>query len=276
MFQQSGHGPLDLRWRIFGISVCIKFSFWVVWLLLGLYVLELDWGRLGVWVGVLLVSDLVHELAHAIVGRLFGARISIVIGAFGGGLSGYEGLKRWQRMVFFAVGPAASFALYAGIEAYRFYGNPFAWGPNAALWILRVVLLGRYLVLFKACINVLPIYPMDGGMVVREICLTVSRRYGLLFSLLVSFVCASALAAFIGMFFWDAIRQRHILACLFFGFEVMLAFQNLLLLIGAWRELPSREPPALERDFEEPASTHRDHDDYRPFDGGRPQDTEKR
>src|SRR4030095_10159286 len=96
-----GLGMFDVRWRMFGISFCIKFTFVLIWLALGFYLLNLDLGRLLVWSGVLLVTFFVHNLAHAIVGRMFGARMTVVIGAFGGTTGGYEGLKRWKRMLNF-------------------------------------------------------------------------------------------------------------------------------------------------------------------------------
>lgn len=277
MFGQSG--PLDLRWRIFGISICIKFSFWVVWLLLGLYVLGMSWGQLLVWMGVVLVSDLVHELAHAIVGRVFGARISIVIAGLGGGLSGFEGLKRWQRILFFAAGPAASFALWAGVVAYHFRGHPEAWDPVVALWIRRIVDHARFLNLFIAIINVLPIFPLDGGMIFREMCQGMSRRYGLVFSLLVSFFCASGLVAYLATFYWEAIRQggrANIFVILLFAFTIMNAVQSLILLAQALRE-PAPTEQDDPHDEPEPPAVGEDHfDNYRPFDGGRPSDLERR
>ena len=280
MFGQSGPGLLDLRWRIFGISFCLKFSFWVVWLLLGLYILGVSWRQLLLWMGVVLVSDLVHELAHAIVGRVFGARISIVIGGFGSGLSGFEGLKRWQRVLFFAAGPAASFALWAGVVAYHFRGHPEAWDPVVALWIRRAVDHARFLNLYIAVINVLPIYPLDMGMIVREVCQAVSRRYGLIFSLVVSLLCASGLVAYLAMYYWEAIRQGgrgNIFIIIFFAFTVMNAVQSLILLIQALREpLPGAEAIEAPSDVDKPTAREDDFDHYRPFDGGRPDDTNKR
>src|SRR5262245_29573745 len=123
-------GLLDLRFRVFGISICIKLTFWIVWLVVGLYFVHLDIGTLLMWMGVLFVSVFVHNLAHAIMGRLCGARTGIVIDAFGGGPTGFEGLGRWQRILLFAAGPVASFALMGAVELYRSHGNPFAWGAN--------------------------------------------------------------------------------------------------------------------------------------------------
>jgi hypothetical protein len=272
-----GLGMFDVRWRMFGISFCIKFTFVLIWLALGFYLLNLDLGRLLVWSGVLLVTFFVHNLAHAIVGRMFGARMTVVIGAFGGTTGGYEGLKRWQRILHFAAGPLGSLALWAGVEAYRFHGNPFAWGGNTAVWILRSVVLARDLTLFIAFFNLLPIYPLDMGMIVREILEGLWKRRGLIVSLLISFLCAGGIATYVGVTYWEAIRQRNILATLFFGFDAWLALQSLMLLIKVIREPQAGATPTeTVNELELSRSQADDLDNYRPFDGGRPDDVSKR
>jgi stage IV sporulation protein FB len=277
-----GPGPLDLRWRMFGISVRIEFSFWIWWLILGLYILGMNWRQLLLWMGVVLVSDLVHELGHAVVGRAFGARISIVISGLGGGLSGFEGLRRWQRVLFFAAGPAATFALWGGLEAYHYRGHPDAWGPAVADWIRLATYHARYLNLFIGIINVLPIFPLDGGMIFMEICQAVSRRFGLIFALLISTLCAGALAAYLAMTYWPAIRQggrANIFVILLFASTVMNALQSLFMLIKAVRGLAA-PTEAKERDqpehVEKTAAPEDDYDSYRPFDGGRYDEPQKR
>jgi stage IV sporulation protein FB len=278
MFGESGF--LDLRWRIFGISFCIKLSFWIVWLLLGLYILGLSWRQILLWMGVVLVSDLVHEIGHAIVGRAFGARISIVIAGFGGGLSGFEGLQRWQRVLFFAAGPIVSFALWGGVVAYHYRGHPEAWDPAVALWIRRAVDHARFLNLFIAVINVLPIFPLDGGMIVRDVCQAISRRYGLIFSLLVSVLCAGGLVAYMATFYWEAIRQggrANIFIILLFAFTIMNVVQGLILLIQAVRAsaAPNQEQEAHD-ELTKPAAREDDFNTYRPFDGGRYDEPQRR
>jgi stage IV sporulation protein FB len=278
MFGESGF--LDLRWRIFGISFCIKLSFWVVWLLLGLYILGMSWRQVLLWMGVVLVSDLVHEIGHAIVGRAFGARISIVIAGFGGGLSGFEGLQRWQRILFFAAGPIVSFALWGSVVAYHYRGNPEAWDPAVALWIRRAVDHARFLNLFITVINVLPIFPLDGGMIFRDLCQAVSRRYGLIFSLLVSVLCSGGLVAYMATFYWQAIRQggrANIFIILLFASAIMNAVQGLSLLIGAIRALAAPAKPQEAHDEPtKPAAREDDFDSYRPFDGGRYDEPQRR
>lgn len=277
MLGRSGLGMFDLRWRMFGISFCIRFTFWLVWLILAFYFFKLELGRVLMWSGVLLVVVFTHNLSHAIVGRIFGARMIVVIGVLGGTTAGYEGLRRWQRILHFAAGPLGSLALWAAVEAYRFHGNPFAWGGNAAVWILRTVVIARDLSLFIACFNLLPIYPLDMGMIVRESFEAVSPRRGLILSLVISLFCAAGLATYLGVVYWEQIRQGNVLASLFFGFDVWLAAQSLFLLVKAIREpKPRTMPDRPADDLEMSRAQADDLDNYRPFDGGRPDDLERR
>src|SRR5262249_7190 len=63
----------DLHWRMFGIDVRVHPLFWLFSAVLG-------WGFTGgrldslvVWVVVVFVSVLVHELGHVLTGRIFGS-----------------------------------------------------------------------------------------------------------------------------------------------------------------------------------------------------------
>ncbi len=253
MFSSAAPNPLDLRWRMFGISVRIKFTFWVVWILIGLIVtnpqwfarqwtLRLDWPKLIPFVVVTFASFFLHELAHVVVGRIFGVRGGFVLGAFGGALTGeYERLRRWQRILVYAAGPALNFGLWAAADAYRVHGNPNAWGGNAFRVIWFSILQAKDLNFFWACINLLPIYPLDGGMIARDLCETVSRRYGLIISLIISLLLAGSMAAYslyaamhpeVWHWGWRELS---------FAFDLILAMQSFSLLMQALRE---RRPQA--------------------------------
>lgn len=240
MFSSSAPNPLDLRWRMFGIAVRIKLTFWLVWLLLGWFA-EFRVERLIPWILVILVSFFIHELAHVIVGRCFGVRGGIVIGAFGGAPTGnYAVLRRWQRILVYAAGPAASFGLWALAGAYRTHGNPNAIAGNAGIIIWRIILQVQDLNYFWACINLLPIYPLDGGMIVRDLCESVSRRYGLILSLIISFAVAAGLGAYSAYAYFHPNVWHWGWPLLSLIFDAMLAFESLTLLVGAIRE---RRPP---------------------------------
>jgi stage IV sporulation protein FB len=53
-----------------------------------------------------------------------------------------------------------------------------------------------YICVIWGIVNLLPIYPLDGGHVAREILLQISPRYGIRLSLWLSIVAAVAMAVF--------------------------------------------------------------------------------
>src|SRR5262245_18721990 len=115
MFGQTGSSPFDLSWRMFGISVRIKLSFWIFAVLFGIdFLMQQRFDRFAAWVGCLFASFLLKELGHVLVGRVFGVRGGIVLGFGSGAVGPYETMHRWQRIVFHAAAPAMSFALWYG------------------------------------------------------------------------------------------------------------------------------------------------------------------
>lgn len=277
MFGQSGASPFDLRWRMFGIAVRVQLSFWLVAALFGIdHLLNKRYGMFAAWIGCMFVSFLFKELGHVLVGRLFGVRGGIVLYAFGGSPVGpYETLRRWQRILFHAAGPAMSFALWYGAWAYLRYGNPALLG-NAEIPVRRFLTLIIVLNLLWGCIHLLPIYPLDGGKIVREICEAVSRRGGLIFSLLLSLACAIGLGAYSAYALVNPNIWHWGYPLLSIIFDAMLIFENVRELVQVLRErrpTDEEEPPD---DVKQHAATEENYDDYRPFDGGRPSDMERR
>ncbi len=116
-----------------------------------------------VWIGIIFVSVLFHELGHALTAMLFGQSPRIELIAFGG-LTIPEGpkLRPWKEFVVIFMGPLFGFLLFviASILLQFPYGTPF----------LRAVLERvRYVNLFWTFVNLLPILPLDGGQLVRVV-----------------------------------------------------------------------------------------------------------
>ena len=81
LFSEPPRSPWDLRFWALGFPVRVHPFFWLVAALLGL-----GDGRpqpVVIWVGVVFVSVLVHELGHALAARYFRWPASIVL--YGGG-----------------------------------------------------------------------------------------------------------------------------------------------------------------------------------------------
>jgi Zn-dependent protease len=117
-------------------------------------------------------------------GKLFGARDSyIVLYSFGGLAVGSNDLwHRWQRIAVSLAGPGIQIALFGALwlglkllpEEQR---DSFPWWADFALLNLLWINVAW------AVFNLVPVWPLDGGMVSREICTWLSPRGGLRFSL---------------------------------------------------------------------------------------------
>ncbi len=175
--------------RILGVRICVD---WGLLFLLGLLTVNLgagflptwhpDWGLpLSLGLGLLaalsfLASILLHELSHALVGRMFHIPInSITLFIFGGAANmEEEPPSAKSEFLMAAVGPLASLVIGASCLAavYPALRDLVASGNSASLARLGpattlLVWLGpTNLVL--AAFNLIPAFPLDGGRVLRS------------------------------------------------------------------------------------------------------------
>ena len=192
---------LDVRFVLFGIPVSISPIFWFMAAILGF--LRADNGNginmivvLTVILAVLL-SVLVHELGHALVIRyIFGALPVVVLHGLGGVTMHdrpyyYRTPRRWGRIFISFAGPLAGFLLSAiGYYSLYYFDSIIERGSYLALFLLYVFVIG----IFWGILNLMPVYPLDGGQIFREICEMVSPRKGTHVSLVVSAVVAILIA----------------------------------------------------------------------------------
>lgn len=200
MLTEPERTPYDLRFRLFGFPVRVHPWFWIGACLLGASALNTGLEYLAAWVAVVFVSILVHELGHAAAFRWYGTDADIVLYAFGG-LAVPAGTVsgRWRRVAVALAGPLAGFALCG-----------LAYGTNAAFeWAVQdngraangpiVAAFYGFLVfvnLVWGVLNLLPVYPLDGGQVCRELCgMRWPATRGVRVSLKVSFGTALAVLA---------------------------------------------------------------------------------
>lgn len=230
-----------------------------------------------IWILCMLVSILVHELGHVIAGRIFGQAGNITVGGMGGLAAGeYGDLKVWQRILVIAAGPCAGFlfvALIVLFDADTSKWNMIIGGqwPSLRLnwygvdWIdplLRMGLSRRYdnvvfllviVNLFLNILNLLPIIPMDGGMIFKEICCVIAPKAGLKFAFIWSFALAIAVTLY---FLVVVLVERRVIAKPFelyypFAFPefslvifAMLAYQS----FQAYRQIVAMERHAMYRE----------------------------
>jgi Zn-dependent protease len=208
--------PYDLNFRLLGFPVRVHPLFWLGAALLGASYLNSPDGRgllyMAIWIGVVFVSILVHELGHAVAFRRFGADSHIVLWIFGGLAVPYSGVNgRWRRIVVSLAGPVAGFLLCG-----------LVWGSARLTdWPLKggipVLLLYFFLFsvnLYWGIFNLLPVFPLDGGQVSRELCEGKWRGRGLQVSLKISIGVAAAVAVYSLLCFVEERTDRDFLGFL--------------------------------------------------------------
>lgn len=147
-----------------------------------------------IWAVVILVSIIIHELGHALTAIYFEQRAEIDLIGFGGQTSrSGKPLKLWQEFLIVLNGPLAGFAL-CGL-AYPFFKNVTFDSIQVREYAVVVTV---YVNFFWTLLNLLPIYPLDGGHLVRIILEGTFGIKGVRFALFFSMMLAGVLA---GLFF---------------------------------------------------------------------------
>ena len=244
LFQPPPPTRYDLNFRLAGFPVRVHPLFWLIAVLLGYSAGNIV--QILVWVMVVFISILVHEFGHALAFRRYGLSSQIVL-HFAGGLtipeSTYWG-SRWasvalgpnQNIFISLAGPVAGFLLAAlvilgvilsggsvittrllgfipipALASLPFGGSVLSIFATALLWVN----------IFWGIINLLPVYPLDGGSVTRNILIQTDPVGGVRKSLWVS-VIAGAVIAIAAFFF-----LRSLYMALLFGFLAFQSYQSL-------------------------------------------------
>lgn len=228
----------DLHFSLLGIPVRVHPFFWAVALLLGMNSRDaIAW---LVWVAAVFVGILVHEMGHALVMRSYGFSPWITLYGLGG-MASYNQAQMYgpqdrspTRQVFIAAaGPLAGFVFAAAVALLLVIGG---FGIVAQLGAPYGVLLMPqdqigspaltrfiYDLLFISItwglVNLLPVFPLDGGQIAREILQSINPAAGLRQSLLLSTVVGVAMAV-VGLFVWESY-----FVALLFGFMAYSSYQ---------------------------------------------------
>lgn len=159
--------PEARRFRIMtiaGTTVDVRPSFII---LAGLFViLDLDRQvpieRAALWIPVLFLSVLVHELAHASVIALFGHGSSeIELGGWGGQTVNRRRSASWQEILISVAGPLSSIAL-AQVLYVVVTRLPLESTNELLLDFLRMMVMANRA---WGIFNLIPIIPLDGGQI---------------------------------------------------------------------------------------------------------------
>src|SRR5262249_21254431 len=131
--------PYDLRFHLFGIPVRVHPLFWLVALVLGMGG-KAEPADMIMWVGVVFVSIVVHEMGHALAARAHGWEPWITLYGMGG-LASYQPTyySPRSRILITLAGPMAGFVFAGGIIgaiAASRHAIRFEWMPG---WPLPVI-----------------------------------------------------------------------------------------------------------------------------------------
>jgi Zn-dependent protease len=226
---------------LFGIPVRIKLSFLFVISLLGMSMVRnrsadplILAGRLGIWLAVVLVSVIVHELGHALMARRFGAEVRIELWALGGLTSWKPGsrlITPAKRAAIAAAGSTLGFLV--GAAAFPFWMMVGNAGDTLSLTLGWLVWVN----LGWGLINWLPIRVLDGGHIFGAV---IDVLWPLRATTIANylFLATSVTAAFVSY------RMGFPIATMFAGFMAFMEVRRLLAISPKPR--PAPQPPLTE------------------------------
>ncbi len=210
----------DFHFRVLGFPVRVHPFFWVISIIFGLQGASTAPGVVLAWVVAVFVSILIHELGHALMQRHFGGRPRIILHGMGGlAICGDCDRSSRAQILISLAGPGAGFLFALAIaiavrvsghemglfleevpspsfvpQGFREFGVWLLWeryeSPSVNLMLLNLF----YVNILWGAVNLLPIYPLDGGHVSRELCQLRGPRAGLILSLQISVFTAIGMA----------------------------------------------------------------------------------
>ncbi len=192
------------------IPISIHPFFWIFAAVIGFLMSGTILGAV-LWIFIILVSVLMHEMGHAVTSIIFKQNPHIQLVALGG-LTSYEGknLKYWQQFIIVLNGPLFGLLL-CGISTVVLWSGIFQMPV-----ILKTFKILQIVNLFWSIVNLLPVLPLDGGQLLRIALEGAFGVKGFKISLLVGFIIAALLA--LGCF----AMRFYLMGALFFLF----AFQS--------------------------------------------------
>jgi Zn-dependent protease len=143
------------------------------------------------WSIVVLISVLVHELGHAIVGKAFGLAPQIDLHGMGG-LTSWASVKKLSSLKHIAISLAGPMVGLVIGGAFFFAGSSIVTPGTFAEGVVGTIVFVNF---WWAVFNLLPIMPMDGGSVMYHVLDALTKGRGLKPARIVSMVLAVILGA---------------------------------------------------------------------------------
>ncbi len=180
------------HFHLFGVPVYVHPMHFAVGLLLGWMRYRALNASVAIYVVLVFVAILLHEMGHALTARRFGLDPFVELVGWGGvtHFGGGRLLSAGRSILVAFAGPAVGLALGGGVLLWRMY-TPIALAPMLASSMDDFVWVN----LGWAIFNLVPIFPLDGGLMLR----TALERFfgvrGVRWAHLASLVLAAALVA---------------------------------------------------------------------------------
>ena len=260
ILREPGQTPYDLNFSLLGFQCRVHPAFFILPVLfsqgfIGQFDVNPGVGVLIV-AAVFFISILVHELGHTLAFRYFGIESYVVLywmGGLaipGGGMGSWKGgrtrsLKPNEQIIVSLAGPVAGLLLallftiiafvicmnpelenfglgvfWAGpfpIPTYDISGTIFADSLTLHMFFRVAIFINIFLNIF----NLLPVYPLDGGQIARQIFMQVDPWGGVRKSIILS-MCISV---FIALY---ALSKQDSFLGLFFGYMAYTNYQSLM------------------------------------------------
>jgi len=222
---EPGYTQYDLHFEWMGVRVRVHPWFWIISIVFGASSAggEMNVGvAMVIWVGAMFMSILIHEMGHAMMMRRAGMDPHIVLYAMGGlaipggqdaGFAPYKQWRpqeqgrrstfNWEKIWISFAGPGVQFVLAGFVAVLVYVGGGhlvYHWPiwigvegiPNVYLTHLFRVYL--WINVIWAMVNLLPVFPLDGGQIAREIFIGFDSWNGVRRSLWLSVFTGAALA----------------------------------------------------------------------------------
>jgi stage IV sporulation protein FB len=241
--------PYDLRFRLLGVPVRIHPMFWLVSAVLGWE--DRNLSMVALWVACVFISILVHEYGHALMAKVYDSSPSIVLWGLGG-LCYSQGERQTpaQRLAVILSGPGAGFLLFGLVllvSSLLFHISPgehlgaveavatFSQLPESvaikfqdavnsemsSIFLKRTYRNLIWINLMWGLVNLLPLWPLDGGQATQIVLSYADRFRGPRWGHIVSLLVAGSLA--LAVVIWT----KDMFLAVFFAYFAVINFQVL-------------------------------------------------
>ncbi len=231
----------DLRFRALGIPVRVHPFFWLTAAMLGWR--DQDLPLVAHWIACTFVSILIHEYGHGLMSRAFRDSPSILLWGMGGLCFTHDDRQSTrERLLVILAGPGAGFLFALVIMIV----TSIVWGVTPAEhlgtvkeliglgstdfsirdrtgpgWIAVTYVTLIYINIRWGLVNLLPIWPLDGGQAAQIVLTHFNRRNGRRWSHILGLLVSGSLAILV------LLNSGSIFYIIFFGLFAVTNYQML-------------------------------------------------